>query len=133
MDHHSEPGTAAGAVIDRWVALFNANNAEAILRLYAPDATLLGTSSPILSVGSEAIGRYFARLPGSGNSTVLRERHMVVLGEDAVLGMGFYEPTRVTDGKPTTFVARFSMMIVKRGDEWLILHHHSSVRPAPPQ
>jgi uncharacterized protein (TIGR02246 family) len=133
MDHHSDPSTAASAVIDRWVALFNANDAEAILRLYAPDATLHGTSSPILSKGPEAIGRYFSRLPGSGNRTVLLERHMVVLDENTVLGMGFYEPTRVTDGKPTTFVARFTMVIARRGDEWLILHHHSSVRPTPPQ
>jgi hypothetical protein len=35
------PAEDAGAVLDRWAAAYNANDAEALLKLYGPDATLL--------------------------------------------------------------------------------------------
>jgi hypothetical protein len=58
---------------------------------------------------------------------------MVVLSDSAVLGTGFYEFTLIQDGKPAPTPARFTMVLVKRGSDWLIAHHHSSQRPKPPQ
>jgi hypothetical protein len=46
---------------------------------------------------------------------------MVVLSDTAALGVGFY-----TFRMP----ARFSFVVVKRGDDWVIAHHHSSAIPA---
>ena len=129
----SAPADEASAVIDRWAAAFSANDADAVVALYAPDAILLGTVSPILSEGTEAIRAYFARLPGSGNKVVIGERRMVVLDDDAVLVTGFYEFTRLQDGTPVPTPARFTMVVVKRGGGWVIMHHHSSIRPKPPQ
>jgi hypothetical protein len=57
----------------------------------------------------------------------------VVLGSGAVLGTGFYEFTRMQDGKPVPAPARFSMVVVERGGTWFIVHHHSSERPKPAQ
>jgi ketosteroid isomerase-like protein len=37
------PAEDAGAVVDRWAAAFNANDAEAVAKLYALDALLFGT------------------------------------------------------------------------------------------
>jgi uncharacterized protein (TIGR02246 family) len=127
------PADEASTVIDHWAAAYSANDADAVVKLYAPDAILLGTVSPILSEGTEAIRAYFARLPGSGNKVVIGERRTVALGDDAVLATGFYEFTRLQDGNPVPTPARFTMVVVNRGGEWVILHHHSSMRPKPPQ
>lgn len=127
------PTEEASAVIDRWAAAFSANDADAVVKLYTPDAILLGTMSPILSEGTEPIRGYFARLPGSGVKVAFGERRMVALGDGAVLGTGFYEFTLTRDGKPVPTPARFTMVVVKRGVDWFIVHHHSSQRPKPPQ
>ncbi len=121
------PVDAASAVIDRWATGYNANDAEALAKLYTVDAILLGTRSPILSDGTAGIRAYFTsvRQPGDGAKVTFGERRMVVLGDRAVLVTGFYEFTRPASSTP----ARFTMVIVKRGSDWLIVHHHSSERP----
>jgi uncharacterized protein (TIGR02246 family) len=133
MSASAGPAEDASAVIDRWATAFNANDADAVLKLYASDALLLGTVSPILSEGTDPIRAYFARLPGSGTKVVIGERRIVVLSGQAVLGTGFYEFTRMQDGKPVPTPARFTMVLVERDGAWLIAHHHSSQRPNPPQ
>jgi hypothetical protein len=49
-----------------------------------------------------------------------------VLGESAVMGVGFYE-VRAAQGAPRP--ARFTFVVVKRGTDRLIAHHHSSALP----
>ncbi len=120
----------ASAVIDRWTAAHNAGDAEGIVKLYAPDAVLLGTRSPIISQGTEAIRTYFSALvkPTTGNKIVIDDRRMIVLGDlRSVLVTGFYTFLRGSAATPDP--ARFTLLLVNRGGVWLIAHHHSSVRP----
>jgi uncharacterized protein (TIGR02246 family) len=123
----------ANAVVDRWSAAYTSNDPEAIAQVYASDAILLGTVSPVISVGTEAIRKYFSGVKGTGNRNALQERHTLVLGADAVVITGFYEFTGVKDGKPVPRPSRFTMLVTKRGDEWKIAHHHSSPRVMPAQ
>jgi uncharacterized protein (TIGR02246 family) len=125
------PAEDANAVVDRWSATFTANDAGALLKLYAPDAILLGTVSPVISESSAPIAAYFSRLSGSGNKNAVAERRTMVLGPEAVLVTGFYDFTGMRDGNPIATPARFTMVIVKRGNDWLIAHHHSSPRSEP--
>jgi uncharacterized protein (TIGR02246 family) len=127
------PTEDASAVIDRWAATYNANDVDAIVKLYTPDALLHGTSSPTLNEGSAAIRGYFAGIAGSGNKVTIGERHMVALGDAAAFGVGFYEFVAIQNGKPVPRPARFTMIVVKRGADWLIVHHHSSALPPPRQ
>ncbi len=122
------PAEEANAVVDRFSAAYNSNDPEAVVRLYTPDAILLGTVSPVISVGTEAIRKYFSMIKGSGNTNVVQERHTVVLGDNAVLVTGFYEFTRMQEGKPVPGPARFTMVLTKTDGEWRIAHHHSSPR-----
>ena len=124
------PAEEASALLDRWVAAFNANDPNAVTALYTPDAILLGTSSPVISQGTEQIFDYFARLPKSGNQVRISERHILVLNDTAAVGTGFYEYELVQNGRTVLAPARFTMVIVKRGDQWLIAHEHSSQRPS---
>ena len=121
----------ANALVDRWAETFSANDANAIVKLYTPDAVLLGTVSPVIADDAAARGAYFSRLPGSGNKSRIADRRTMVISDSAVLVTGFYDFVIVQDGKPVESPARFSMLLVKRGDAWLISHHHSSSRPKP--
>jgi len=73
---------------------------------------------------------YFSALAGSSIKITIGERRMVVLSDETVLGTGFYGSTLMQDGQPA---ARFTMILVKRDGDWVILHHHSSLRPKPAQ
>ena len=120
------PAEEANAVLDRFSAAYNSNDPEAVVKLYTPDAILLGTVSPVISMGTEAIRKYFSMIKGSGNKNAIQERHTIVLGDNAVVVTGFYEFTRMQDGKPVPAPSRFTMLITRSGGEWLIAHHHSS-------
>ncbi|OGP92206.1 MAG: hypothetical protein A2156_05810 [Deltaproteobacteria bacterium RBG_16_48_10] len=122
----------ANALVDRWAATFTANDAEAILKLYTNDAVLLGTVSPVIADSAASRRAYFSRLPGSGNKCVIGDRRTVIINDTAVLVTGFYDFTIMQAGKLVESPARFSMLLVKRGNDWLIAHHHSSARPKPP-
>jgi len=123
----------ANAVIDRWSAAYTSNDPEAIVKIYAPDAILLGTVSPVISVGTEAIRKYFSLVKGSGNKNTIQERHTIVLDENAVVVTGFYEFTRMKDGQPLPSPSRFTMLVTKRDGVWHIAHHHSSPHVLPKQ
>ncbi len=126
------PAEEANAVIDRWAAAYSANDVDALVGLYAPDALLLGTTSPILSQGTAGIRTYFQDMPGSGRRNAIVERHTIVLGDDAVLGVGFYDFARKEQNyQPRP--SRFTMVIANRGGNWVIVHHHSSPRAAARQ
>ena len=120
------PAEEANAVVDRFSAAYNSNDPEGIVKLYTPDAILLGTVSPVISMGTEAIRKYFSMIKGSGNKNAIQERHTIVLGDNAVAVTGYYEFTRMKDGIPVPGPSRFTMLIIKSGGEWRIAHHHSS-------
>ena len=127
------PAEDANAAIDRWSAAYTANDVDAVVDCYWPDAILLGTVSPVMSVGSDAVRAYFTKLKlaGSGNRNVIQERHTMVLDDNAVVVTGFYEFTRMVDGKPVHAPSRFTMLVTRRDGEWRIAHHHSSPHVMP--
>ena len=120
------PAEEANAVVDRFSAAYTSNDPEAVVKLYTPDAILLGTVSPVISTGTEAIRKYFSMIKGSGNKNSIQERRTIVLDDNAVVVTGFYEFTRMKDGNPVPGPSRFTMLITKSGGEWRIAHHHSS-------
>jgi uncharacterized protein (TIGR02246 family) len=125
------PAEEANAVIDRWSAAYSSNDPEAVVKNYRPDAILLGTASPVMSEGTDAIRVYFSPLKESGNKNTIGERRTLVLNDNAVVVTGFYVFSRVKEGKLVPAPARFSMLLFKHDGEWLIAHHHSSPRVQP--
>src|SRR5215211_846832 len=123
------PAEDASAVVDRWASTFSANDPDELSKVYWPDAILLGTGSPVMFEGNEAILKFFSPLKGSGMKNVIGERRTIVLSDDAVVIAGFYETTRLQDGKPVPSPARFTFVIVKRDGVLRIAHHHSSPQP----
>ena len=125
------PAEDANAAVDRWLAAYSSNDPEIIAKNYWPDAILLGTVSPVISEGTEAIVTYFTPTKGTGNKNTIDERRTILISDNAVVVTGFYTFTRMVDGKPVPGPSRFTMLVTKRGDEWRIAHHHSSPHVLP--
>ena len=63
------PAEEANAVVERWSAAYSSNDPEAIAKIYTSDAILLGTVSPIMSEGTDAIVKYFTPRRGAAIRT----------------------------------------------------------------
>ena len=125
------PAEDANAAIDRWSAAYNSNDPETIAKNYCPDAILLGTVSPVISEGTQAIVTYFTPTKGAGNKNTIDERRTILINDTAVVVTGFYTFTRMVEGKPVPGPSRFTMLVTRRGSEWRIAHHHSSPHVLP--
>ncbi len=127
------PAEEANAALDRFSAAYTANDVDAVVALYAPNAILLGTNSPIISEGRDAVRAYFTnlKLAGSGNKNQIQDRRTIVINDNAVVVTGFYEFTRMSEGKPVPGPARFTVLLTKVDGQWLIGHQHSSPRAMP--
>ena len=126
------PTEDVDAVVDHWVTAFNSNDVGALANLYAPDAILLGTAGLTLHEGSEAVRSYFDRLAKSGDKVSINNRKIVVLDGNVAYVTGFYEFKATRNGETRKSSAGFTMVLVKRGNDWLIAHHHSSRRSLAP-
>jgi uncharacterized protein (TIGR02246 family) len=126
------PAGDAAAVFAKWKAAYDANDNVAVAKLYAPDAILHGTRSNNVTVGREAITKYFMVVVNTGNKVEFLDHQLMVLNDSNILVVGFNNFLRNRDGKLTPEPARFSILLVKQGNEWLIAHHHSSLRPPQP-
>jgi uncharacterized protein (TIGR02246 family) len=125
------PAEDANAAIDRWSAAFNTNDPETIAKIYCSDAILLGTVSPVISEGTQAIIKYFTPTKGTGNKNAIDERRAIIINDSAVVVTGFYTFTRMVEGKAVPGPSRYTMLVTKRGNEWCIAHHHSSPHVLP--
>ena len=56
------PSEGVASTINRWAMAFNANDVDALVKLYAPDAVLIGPAGSTVNVGSDAIRKYYSRL-----------------------------------------------------------------------
>jgi len=127
----SGPAEDADGFLARWKAAYDANDNVAVAKLYATDGTLHGTRSRDLTIGREAITKYFTVVVNTGNKVEFRDRKLVVVNPTTMLVSGFNDFMRNKEGKLTPEPARFTIVLVKQDEDWLIAHHHSSLRPPP--
>ena len=124
---------SVAAASAKWTAVFVDDNPDAILALYDDEAILWGTLSPVIAVGKPALRGYFERafkvLPQ--HKVTFTEQKIRVFGDTAV-NSGYYTFSFVRDGEAKTLPARYSFVYRKRGNDWVIVDHHSSAMPAAP-
>jgi uncharacterized protein (TIGR02246 family) len=126
------PAEEASAVVDQWSATYSANDRDGLVKLYAADALLLGTTDQVATRGSAAIREYFVALEKGGRRNAIKEKDVIVLADNAVVVAGFYDFSRQEQNyEPRP--SRFTMVVVKRDGRWMIAHHHSSPRAATRQ
>ena len=127
------PAEDVAAALDQWTKAFNANDVDALVKLYAPDAILIGPAGSSITEGSEAIRKYYARLEKSGDKVLIGIHKVVVVDDSVAYVAGFNEFSAVRGSETRKSPNRFTMILVKRGDRWLITHQHSSRRSTPTQ
>ena len=127
------PKEDVSAATQAWADAANSKDLERILALYDAEAVLWGTASPTLRDSPAAIREYFK--PGAN-----RPHLKVVLGEqrvrvyvDIAINTGYYTFSDMRDGQPVTIPARFTFTYRQRHGRWMIVDHHSSRVPPPPQ
>jgi uncharacterized protein (TIGR02246 family) len=130
----AEPKDEVAGATAAWAQALGQDDADKVLPLYAEDAVLWGTLSPALRADRAALNDYFVTafkvLPGLKVS--FGEQRIRVYGGTAV-NTGYYTFSFTKDGEAKTLPARYSFTYVKRGDQWLIVDHHSSAMPPPPK
>eukprot|EP00934_Nitzschia_sp_Nitz4_P001871 Nitzschia sp. Nitz4//scaffold66_size103028//11749//13233//NITZ4_004489-RA/size103028-snap-gene-0.134-mRNA-1//-1//CDS//3329556323//1871//frame0 len=113
-----------------WNGALATLDSSAVAKCYAKNAVLLPTVSNVLRADSAGIQDYFDHFLKLLPSGRILESHVNV-GSDGTWAedSGHYEFTLGKDGSKVQ--ARYTFIYVKEGNEWKILHHHSSAFPEP--
>jgi hypothetical protein len=117
----------------KWVDALKTKNADTVAALYstAPgELSFLPTVEPKhLKTNAEAKD-YFVKFVKSNPYGIITDEQVQAFGTDAYLHSGLYTfALGETMGKQTMNAARFSYVWKKYGNDWKIIHHHSSKQP----
>src|SRR3984957_6468628 len=128
------PKEDVSAVTSEWGRALGEDDPDKVLQLYADDAVLWGTLSPTVRADRAALRDYFVTafkvLPGL---KVTFGDQLIRIYDATAVNTGYYTFSYVRDGETRTLPARYSFTYVKRGENWLIVDHHSSAMPPPPK
>ena len=128
------PKEDVSAVTSEWGRALGEDDPDKVLPLYADDAVLWGTLSPIVRAERAALRDYFVTafrvLPGL--KVTFGDQLIRVYGNAAV-NTGYYTFSYSKNGEVKTLPARYSFSYIKNGERWLIVDHHSSAMPAAPE
>ena len=133
---HAGPKEDALAAYQRFFELFTTDNHDQIVTLFAPDALFYGTGSAEVVTTLEGIRQYFVRALTGKRGTVKATpftQTALVLSDTIVAISGKWQSERTLDGKMVTAgPSRNTVVMQKRGDQWLIVQFHNSPTPKPP-
>lgn len=128
------------ALFQHWADLVEQGDAEAVADLYGPEALLLPTLSARTRHSHAAIADYFAGFTARHPQAEVVER-TVYPGCNQVVDAGLYRfrfddlpPGGMNpgDGQPgggRVIEARYTLVYGFNGEQWQLLHHHSSLLP----
>jgi uncharacterized protein (TIGR02246 family) len=127
----TEYQNGALSALHAWVDAVNRHDLEAIVAIFAPDASFFGTSTQTLVSSSEGIREYFdvvlknyAPLRAALGSVTVSE-----LSPDSAVITG-YDNWQVTlNGKSVEGIGRLSVVVALRDDHWRIISFHRSAMP----
>lgn len=126
------PKEDARQVVANWSKAFTDGDADAIAKLYAPDALMIGTLGKIVLTKPEEIRKYFEAAfksidkPRTAN---LDSSETLVVDDNTVVIAGFDIITGTRDGQQITAKGRVTFVVAKRGPDWMIVHLHRSPLP----
>lgn len=127
------------ALFQHWADLVHGGDPEAVADLYAPEALLLPTLSPRSRQSHAAIADYFSGFTARHPLVEVVERTIYPACNqfiDAGLYRFRFAPDQsasagreVSHGNPEVLDARYTLVYRFDGQQWQLLHHHSSLLP----
>ena len=117
-------------LFERWNQALGSGSPETVAKLYAPGALLLPTLSATDRSDPEAIADYFTSFLKRQPIGEVTSRR-ILLGCNDASDAGDY--TFQLHQPEEQLNARFTFVYGFDGQEWRILHHHSSLVPQAPQ
>ena len=129
---HAGPKEDARQVVANWSKAFSDGDADAIAKLYAPEALMIGTLGKVVLTKPEEIHKYFEAAfksvdkPRTAN---LDNSEALVADDNTVVIAGFDTITGMRDGQQIIAKGRVTFVIAKRGPDWMIVHLHRSPLP----
>ena len=125
------PKEDALQVLEKWTKAFTDSDVDGVVKLYAPDALFLGTSSKVVVIKPEGIRKYFeaALLNNRPRGATLDDIATLTLSDTAVIVTGLDTVTGVREGKLFSSNGRVTFVVAKRGSDWQIVQFHRSVMP----
>lgn len=123
----------AEAVDAAWVKAVKANDLEAVMACYAPDAVAWMPDEPEAR-GEKAIREAYVGLFAANTiqNVTMSDAHYQTVGSRSV-GWGRFVLTLVpkSAGKAITMPGRFVEVVEKRNGRWVYVVDHASAEPAP--
>lgn len=113
----------------RWQHALLTRDPEQVADLYADNATLIPTMFKKMATDRNAIVEYFTFFLSLLPSATMKQEEVIPTSDDCYLHCGVYRFALTVEGEKQEVDARFTMVWQKVGDEWRILHHHSSRNP----
>ncbi len=130
------PKEDALAAYQGFFETFTTDNHDQIVALFAPDALFFGTGSTEVVTTREGIRQYFVgALTGTRGAVKATpfEQVALVLSDSVVAISGKWQSERTQDGKMVTAgPSRNTVVMQKRGGQWLIVQFHNSPTPKAP-
>lgn len=118
------------SLFQHWAELVHAGDPEAVADLYAADALLLPTLSASPRHTQAAIADYFSGFAARHPQAEVVE-HAVYPACNQLVDAGLYRfrfPA-AGSGQSTVVEARYTLVYGFNGQQWQLLHHHSSLLP----
>jgi hypothetical protein len=84
-----------------------------------------------LTISAGDIRCYFIEAARAGLKVELADHVLSAVSGTCAVDAGQYDFARTADGQTTIFPARYSFVLVKQNDGWMIAHQHSSFLPKP--
>jgi uncharacterized protein (TIGR02246 family) len=124
------PKEEAFQVLEEWTEAFTASDADAMMKLYAPDALFFGTGSQTLITTTEGIRKYFEFFKVDRPRTaVIGDFSTMVLSDTVVLFTGLDTLSWTRDGKANIAYGRWTFVVANRDSGWRVVHFHRSAKP----
>ena len=104
---------------------------KVMVKFYAPDAVLLPTFYPKILINAHGgLDAYFTEFTSNSHIECIPDTLRTQLYHDVAINSGFYTFTYTEkDGKTKTVPARFTFVYELIDKQWLIIEHHSSLKP----
>ena len=115
--------------VQAWAVAYNSHDPARVVARYHREAAFWGTTSPTLRTEPADVAEYFSGLARRPNAHVeFGEKNVRIVGDVAIV-TGFYTFTDVVESEQIVRPARFSFVLERSGDDWLLVQHHSSRMP----